>query len=91
MGPKVGTGPNSIKTVLTLALRESHISNFGPNYAGTGPNFGPKCFVKDTQISESEGDVRVWEGSPYTLSHTPPVIASHVTPTDQSKRRILVT
>ena len=45
LGPKVGTGPNSIKTVLTLAVRASHIANFGPNYAGTGPNFGPKCFV----------------------------------------------
>ena len=50
LGPKVGTGPNSIKTVLTVAVRESHIANFGPNYAGTGPNFGPKCFVKDTQL-----------------------------------------
>eukprot|EP00116_Pleurobrachia_bachei_P013094 sb/3473356/ len=47
LGPKVGTGPNSLKAVLTLAVRESHIANFGPNYAGTGPNFGPKCFVKD--------------------------------------------
>eukprot|EP00116_Pleurobrachia_bachei_P014769 sb/3475031/ len=47
--PKVETGPNSLKVVLTLAVRESHIEHFGPNYAGTGPNFGPKCFVKDPQ------------------------------------------
>ena len=62
LGPKVGTGPNSIKTVLTVAVRESHIANFGPNYAGTGPNFGPKCFVKDTQIRIPKWSHRVISG-----------------------------
>ena len=45
--PKVGTGPNSMKTVPTLAVRESQNGNSGPNFTRTGPNLGPNPFVKD--------------------------------------------
>ena len=45
--PKVGTGPNSMKMVPTLAVRESQNGNSGPNSTRTGPNLGPNPFVKD--------------------------------------------